>query len=200
MEIPDLPTDNLYKFISIFGLIICLYSITIPFLKLNSIEIEVQNNNGEANLLEQEVKSIEGDDRAIDYKIREIRNELGKYKYDTTSLIIDLEKYKKQLYKKDYRDYIEFINKYEEIVFPVTKKIKELDSLVEKQKSNKREIQKKLILVSNKNNLASLKIKQTKRLLNYSIMGLALGSILVVFGFAQWYLKIQKPLDAQLKK
>src|ERR1035437_4077886 len=170
MEIPDLPTDNLYKFISIFGLIICLYSITIPFLKLNSIEIEVQNNNGEANLLEQEVKSMEGDDRAIDYKIREIRNELGKYKYDTTSLIIDLEKYKKQLYKKDYRDYIEFINKYEEIVFPVTKKIKELDSLVEKQKSNKREIQKKLILVSNKNNLASLKIKQTKRLLNYSIM------------------------------
>ena len=39
MKLPDIPTDNLYKFIAVFGLALYIFTIWVPVQK----ELEIQN-------------------------------------------------------------------------------------------------------------------------------------------------------------
>ena len=62
MQIPNLPTDNLYKFITLSGLIGCIFCVVAGHFILNEIEGEVTNLTTKRINLEFELKRIEKKD------------------------------------------------------------------------------------------------------------------------------------------
>jgi hypothetical protein len=60
MSLQDLiPTDNIYKFCAITGLIIVFYAITIPFGKIQELKKQNINNLGERELILLEWAQLE---------------------------------------------------------------------------------------------------------------------------------------------
>ncbi len=59
MNVPLPPTDNLYKFLAIFGLVIVVMSFIFPHLLIFDLETQIIKLNGEAAVLEYDIQSYE---------------------------------------------------------------------------------------------------------------------------------------------
>jgi len=59
MNINGLPTDNLYKFISLFGLVLFLTSLIFPYSKLSPLEIEKAELENEKELLSFDIDVLD---------------------------------------------------------------------------------------------------------------------------------------------
>ena len=89
MNIPNIPTDNLYKFISIFGLIIFLLSLIGPRLLIHSHRLQEFEMNESILILEERLKQISKEVNSLDgvdskkvelseiIELRKRNNELG---------------------------------------------------------------------------------------------------------------------------
>jgi len=59
MNVPTFPTDNLYKFVAISGLFICIFSIVFPMTRISEIKhkiIELQTKSAILNIEIEELK------------------------------------------------------------------------------------------------------------------------------------------------
>lgn len=59
MNIPNFPTDNLYKFIAISGLILILVSMVIPFIKSEEILLQTQKDSLKLSIFEIQSKYLD---------------------------------------------------------------------------------------------------------------------------------------------
>ncbi len=59
MNIPNLPTDNIYKFLALSGLFIIIFSITMTEIKLADIQTDLDIYETQAAELEYEVQSLD---------------------------------------------------------------------------------------------------------------------------------------------
>ena len=68
----NIPTDNLYKFIAIFGLVILLTSVYYPFQMMQELSFKVYEIEAKAELMEYKNKYLEG---RIKYITKRLENE-----------------------------------------------------------------------------------------------------------------------------
>ena len=166
--IPNLPTDNLYKFIALSGVLITILTIYTLQTRTDSIfeklyVIELENSKLEVTIEHNEVK-IRRLNEIIDNSIKE-KN--GNIHVVNGKLLIRYS----------------------------TEEVKELISDVENYK-----FQIKLGIAKSKADIKQIETlnNQLEKSFNWSIFIILIGTVLSVFGFRMWYIKVQKPLDNQI--
>ncbi len=175
MKLPEIPTDNLYKFMAISGVVIVIASF-VPFFYQHKLRIQEIQMVGERHILLTEFENLLAD-------IKTFKKDMGPIQ----QLI------KKQNLKDSTPE--ELLQEYENILTPPTEVIKEGEEIVEQfHKLYPLGIQF-LTKCLELGYLRSI-IRRNFILLNFGFLS---GIILAVTGFLLWYKKLQLPLDMIIK-
>ena len=197
-SIPNLPTDNFYKFSFLGGLTIVIFNSLLFFTlwnsireKSNSIELEIANIISEDCLLHEDLVQLEKETTYLESEIGNIKHPKRDYK----QYVLDL---RENLNDKNYRDYISFISEHEDILFPY---IAQVDILVEKTEQYKVKKNKNIL----NTNILAVKNKHLAREFNYLcgliivVVGLyILGITIILYGRKEW-VEYQKIIDGKNK-
>ena len=201
MNIPSLPTDNLYKFISLSGVTIVLAT----FLFYGTIYIDIFNRidgmESEVSILELDSKFITEDQQQLEKKIAHLAkyfpgNIIGNIDSSITQHFV--KESKELINDKNLREYYDFIFKNENKIFPEKQKIELIKSENERIISLNRIYEKKVVQIRTKSNII---LRLNHRLSSVStILGIlvAIGILMALYGFKKWYNKVQKPTDEKL--
>ena len=172
MEIPNLPTDNLYKFIALTGAIIVVLSYYIPttngyetidkmfkvYEDLGVIVIKQKHHKFELDQTEKEIDFINNE-------LKEIRKIKG---FTKTTRYNEIQENVKKLQNK------------------IIKNTHILEIEVEKG-------------VQKNNTIENLK-ERARHIIYLSMFTGFIGTIMACYGFVLWYFRVQKPLDSILQK
>ncbi|PIF47492.1 hypothetical protein CLU96_4550 [Chryseobacterium sp. 52] len=174
---PDIPTDNLYKFISIFGLAIFSLSIYIFVNNQQSFEDSIRNSNIRHSKVLLEKSQNDSKRIILDEKIEMLRIKIKvNYGIENTLKVSELE-YSKINNKENFeRDY----EKLKEL---------ELDNLLlgDSAFHTKNNLEK---------NQENINVYAPMPVLILSIIGI----VLMLAGFSLWYYRTQKYYDKQLRQ
>lgn len=87
MNISSLPTDNLYKFMSIFGLVVLIFSASFPInlihnLELEMVKVETENKliDHEASLLEKKITKAEKKETLSTSEVQQLKDDANNIK------------------------------------------------------------------------------------------------------------------------
>ena len=69
MNLPLLPTDNLYKFMSLAGAVIIILSVIYPIIQIEELQHRIVSLNGEEKILDQEIEFIKHDVKFLEKNI-----------------------------------------------------------------------------------------------------------------------------------
>ncbi|QPH37905.1 hypothetical protein [Pedobacter endophyticus] len=178
-SLPSIPTDSLYKFLFIGGLVLMIYSV-----------YTVQNQNTRLARQKFTVDSIRILQRTY-FKLDSIVDRAHLINYqDKQKEILDADKLYLELIrkKKDPRE-IEIIDEQKRRYrAQINENSKRLDSLIKKH--TKDVVQSEL----RSTELNSI-LDSTESNLRQANAGILLGFLLLIIGGALWYCKIQKPQD-----
>jgi len=201
LTIPNLPTDNLYKFKFLGGIAILIFTaylystqINTSISKIIELEIEGQKAKYQVAILKSKSKEIEKETLTFN-------SEYNRIKKAKTDSIFDLEKMKGDLLNdKNYRDYLQFIFAHKNEILPTGQSIEKIEKL-----------QLELIKINNvlDNNLINVQISIVKakyEMYRLILVGL-ITLILFIYGkkitntsYNEWYTLVQKPNDDKLKE
>lgn len=172
LSFPNLPTDTLYKFLTVFGLVILLFSFATPLilLKDNYVEkyklifltkkLESENNNFKAGKLA--LDTIISSPNFQDYNKIFVSKKGNHIEYDSSN----------------YRRYVGRLN---ERIYYINRINQTADSLFISQKQ-----------------LENL-YRNEERIVNYSNYGIVYGAIICLFGFILWFVNNQVYQDLFIK-
>ncbi|HLG35875.1 MAG TPA: ATP-dependent Clp protease proteolytic subunit [Bacteroidia bacterium] len=159
MTIPNLPTDNLYKFIALSGLALMIVFVLYPIKRWSEANIEMAKIRGDTVMIFRKAWLINNERTELSKMETKLNDELK-----TNRLLLEeVLKAKNSLKEKDY-DF----------------------------KISAAEVQAKLLLLDEQD-------RQKDIMLNISIAGGLVGIALAIIGFILWYVRVQKPIDQQLK-
>ena len=200
MNIPQLPTGDLYKFISIFGLVLIVFAHVEPNKKLliynkasNALQKEIALLTYEVEALDKEVTATEKNMEKVDKTLAD----LG-LKNPKTKEPISAKEMIKNLNDKEFREKISFLHKYQDMLFPSNSKLAKIKSRTNQNKEFAIATKKKIIeLKYSQRENESLKksIQEQEFLFNFLFY---IGMALVFIGFFLWYKLVQLPLDEKL--
>ena len=168
------PTDSLYKFLAIFGLIIMVFSLVFPYRIANECGLKAIEISGELKILDLEIGSLKED--------------IAKFKeavQGTMQDIIKIEKNRKLT--KIEKDTIR------------TEALKKKDILAQKREKLLRIAIKNEELNNNNNKILYLlnQVRQYRIIFNFAAFS---GFLMTILGFYFWYHRLQKYQDAVIKK
>lgn len=181
LNLPSPPTDNLYKFISIFGLVMAVMGIL--YSETKSLEVN------------QEIRVLERDKSALNIEKLKIERKRDHIK----EKIYDLNRHADI---KDKPVVSDSIIRWTRIISGSKNLVSESDnisSLVEQLRAVELEFDKKQVEVDSKDSILELKLKNYDRVFGIMIILIPLGIILSFIGFLLWYEKSQKYQDDILK-
>lgn len=187
MEIPSLPTDNLYKFKALSGIVIGILFLGVLFYSMYIIQMKVSEIGNRQNIVKIKLKHSETN----------MENEKN-YIKDLEFLLNEKKEFLNQKYKNSIND--EYFKDYEKLIN-------------EKSEINKKIHDKKLQMLENINKIEleiendSNEIKELNKMSNYFIflsivcfIGAVLGFSLAKKGFKLWQTKLQDHLDKNIEK
>ena len=132
ITIPNLPTDNLYKFLFIAGVILIISGFIIfttqyktLYGKIEDIELQIQHIETETNFLKQDNVEFITESKKILKKLKEIKN------IDSIDFNTKLQNLKDNLYDKEYREYFSFIIEHKKDILPFYEESKKLEIINE---------------------------------------------------------------------
>jgi hypothetical protein len=195
MEIPNLPTDNLYKFMALSGVLIILVFISMYTARVSTLNENINNETAEIEELKFEKLLLAKKDSLLDIDIHELSSKMSKYKYDSTNLEKNISDLREVLKDPNNREYLKFFYTYEDDLIP-EKKI--FDDIVERTKSgdeNRNLIQQKQNTIFIKDNKINKDVRSLIEFKWIIAIGILIGLFLSIYGFFLWYLKVQKFLD-----
>lgn len=200
--IPNVPTDNLYKFYALSGIIIVVFSVSIRIYSNASIEEQLVTLDYDIALIKFERDNLLKDSNDWSEKAKIVDKMLEKHKPIDTLFYIKESTFDNQIYEMQnnpgYRDYLAFVFKYYDHILPEAEKLEQLKKYNESLKLNGREIDKKGIEIDYKLKKLKLKIDDQK-IINYTtIFFIGLGLFLSIYGFNLWKKKVQNPIDKKL--
>lgn len=177
IKTPEIPTDNLYKFIAIFGLIIFIYSIYLFVDKQTKFELSIKEFSNTSNIEVFKESTAKSNEIILDEKIRYLTTKIRlRHGIASTGYITD-----KQFIKIKNRQ--EFEKDFYELNNLKLKKLLLGDSIFHQKLNNK---------------------EKSNEIEHYSPWPIALctilGLILIIVGFYFWYSKTQKYYDIEIKK
>jgi len=200
MEIPNLPTDNLYKFMALAGLTVIIISFSLMSHFTNTIKNEKNEIELEICQLNAEKSGTEKKRLALYNELIALKCDLLRYKPDTIEKIVDLNELNRKLQNANYRDFKEFYFKYQDQLMPqerLFREISEKSKVIEDYDYNN---QIKDAIIQKKSSFYSEKEDDLKRLRFIEFLSIAFGAFISAYGFLFWYFKMQKYLDKKLKK
>jgi hypothetical protein len=182
MTIPKLPTDNLYKFISLFGLTLIVSYLFLGYNNESELQKETNNLKYEVDLISFEIESVNNERKEYIKNIAELcETEVCDCR------IIKKSNYNIQLSFKekgcDSNGIIDEIIKLQDLI-----------------KIDSRKVYSKIDTITAKENLIARKkeiyILQENKIFVFFIVGITMA----IIGFLMWYFKVQKYEDLILKK
>ncbi|UEG49835.1 hypothetical protein LK994_14435 [Ferruginibacter lapsinanis] len=200
---PNIPTDNLYKFIFISGVIMIFFSIVLFVTeyrtirdKIDNIEVSMAKTGNEIDVLNKKIKTSE-------FSFRKIDSAYSILKVDSLSVKFDLDKFEelkiKMLNSKNYRDYLAFLFEHKKDLYPY------FEQMEENIKTNG-EINLAVNEVSLKSTLNKIGLKHLKResndlliLTGFVLLLIIGGYYMAKSGYSKWQTLVQRPLDEKLK-
>lgn len=200
MDLPILPSNNLYSFSTFLGIFFILFFLVYPINRINIIEIEQIELSGDCEKLKQEMNNSQKAVQRLETRVDDLKNNIDK-KYGKPDSIekLNIENIYGKLKNKEYREYLKFCFDYEDKIIPESEDINKIE-IVQSQ------IEKKLFHIEiittdigTKTLLIKQKIKQESKWKFVNAIGVGLGVFLLLFGINNWYNKIQKPLDEKQK-
>lgn len=183
MDATNLPTDSIYKFFGLAGLLLLILSLTYPVNEMRNIEEELLKFEKDTSVLRIEKYFFDKKIR-IQFKFdsmstvsRQVikRILLNKGTIDTTKILID----------NNSKDFESFSNNYQEC-------LKNLDE--------EKLIAIKAIEIEYNVNRTAYLINESFKWLLICFIGMIIGSVLLIYGLFLWYTKSQVYLDFILKK
>ena len=201
--IPNLPTDNLYKFYSISGIIIILFTLFFGTIFLNNIYEKSQKITDSVKVLQLESEFLVDDYKSFIIQIDNLEKEFNKYTFEkdsafnkTKNLENTIERLKTD---SNYREYSEFFYKHYDDLVPENKKATELFNLNEKIILNQRKHQMKSLELKLKNDQVISTLNDFYIFLGLAISLLINGFFLAIKGFRLWKSNVQDLIDKKLK-
>ncbi|GGG33413.1 hypothetical protein GCM10011344_37840 [Dokdonia pacifica] len=201
-SVPNLPTDNLYKFYALSGIFIAIFSMSI--ILLTSFELEREIRNMELTEQKLKVDSIyfKGYRLELESKYKTINNVLRSFpEKDYTEN--SRKEYQQNLANiqadPKWREYLAFIFKYEDQIIPGQSELKEIDKILKEMEIASKGLElKKVELESIKRGIKYEKNK-LKFIYLFGSLFFLIGSMLSFFGFRLWKNRIQKIIDKKNK-
>jgi hypothetical protein len=198
MTIPNLPTDNLYKFTFLGGLTIVIASCILFLTQYNLLSDKIDTISLSSAELETELNFIGEDINFIAKETLKMKTNLKGE--DTVDIYADWEALSNKLEKdKNFREYYSFLLEHKEDVLPYRKQFVELESMTNKIDSlNRKSIATKNIL---KEKLQLIK-KEYRMLVILSIVCCAfifIGGKMAIKGHKDWLNLVQKPADEKAR-
>lgn len=182
MNIPNIPTDNLYKFIALTGVIIFILTLFYPELKRQELNDEITLINGQIEILDYEKHPLEQQTKEIKKKITELDKlcDCGFKSIINDSLIV------KPKIISGPKEIMELTKQIDIL-------IQERDKLIEQTNFKALEINTKTELIRNKqDNLDELN--------KASAFFIPFSFILSTLGFLFWFTQTQRYQDSLLKE
>ena len=199
MTLPNLPTDNLYKFTFLGGLTIIIASCILYVIQVTSVTEKVDKIGIETATTSAELEFLNYDIKSISIELDSIEKSLNGI-VDTIDQVKRFKELRKELYEdKNYREFYAFLLQHKSDLIPYSKDMERLKILTEKNKEKSREI-------TLKKKIYALKIKTLKRELNiitiltiFVAITIAVGLKMANTGYVKWYNLVQNPIDEKLK-
>ena len=185
MNIPDLPTDNLYKFISIVGLLIILIAISTLVLENKRIQSELIELDRNYSISIAKFEILINDSKELNSIINEYAK---KNKIDLSDTLLNIS------------DPSIIKNLYYILSTDVSQNIKNILELFNKVLSRQDSLS--LNRINLKYDLIQISKKKTylKHFTILTILTSCIGLILSIIGFKNWYYKYQKPQDELIRE
>ena len=202
-SIPSIPTDNLYKFYSLSGLVVFLFSLTFLVIQYDNLIDKIGTLKNETDILKLEKEFLLDDIQSFKNKIAHLENSIAEYSITKDSLKNKSEKHQEFIKNiqndQQYRDYIEFTYKYEEYIIPEIKEQNEILNISEKIILAQREFLLKESGIESKISETDRKYNELIILTIIFIMLFFLSYKLTKKGFDLWQKKVQNPIDEKLQ-
>ena len=182
MNIPNLPTDNLYKFMALSGLAIFLLSIVFPLRQVNDIKLKMIEIETQVEMFKLESEKF-GDD------VMDALSTKGNLKPKEQAYFRNY--LKGLLNREDFEDIAKDWAKGEPIL-----------SIQEQAlfRSQRNKIMKEVAEVRGQQKRIELLTNQLRTYYIIIRIGGLLGSTISILGFYFWYFLIQRPNDILLRK
>ncbi|MCB9185813.1 MAG: hypothetical protein H6601_03620 [Flavobacteriales bacterium] len=201
MNIPNLPTDSLYKFMALSGLVLLLFSNVYPRYLIDQIEEERNSIISEIGKHSIEINHLSEDRDQLEKEVHKLEIEVKKYVFNgDVDSIVDVEQLRERLWKSDYREYLEFIFAHKEKIIPTVEAQKQVEAKLTRIVELTRTQQLKNYDLERKHEILKQKTSKISQSIWLWAIGSGLGGGLMYWGFWLWYVRVQKPIDQQLRK
>lgn len=172
MNMPNVPTDNLYKFLSISGLIILFFAIVLPQYAIFQLEMRLidAKTNQEKFEIEREMVKTSIDRVMLEQQVNDTVLMLSEVSGESSS-------------KLEATKIKELLAEHERLAVEINK----LNQLAMSQ------IDQSAINEKNK-----LMLSRIKSLSSLSVFMMLIGVLVTILGFSMWYYKTQRFLDSAI--
>ncbi|MGD0712531.1 MAG: hypothetical protein ABR968_15250 [Bacteroidales bacterium] len=206
--LPNLPTDNMYKFIGLSGLVLIIFSIYYPIKVADEFSTDIIKLKTALKKVDAKIKIYKDDSTKWSSSINLLNRESQDLLKDTaengseynlrTNYKIIMKKLGDIMLVPSKRDAFDFWIKYFYKLDPFTKINKEIDSLKFKIECDLNQLS--IDNIENGGNLELMEHKEKQYDLWRGIywVGSILGLFLMFSGFYLWYFKVQMNLDKKL--
>jgi hypothetical protein len=184
------PTDNLYKFMAISGLLLFAAFFVLPYLKIIELEDGATKLQGDMRKVEVEQQFLQDDADAIEQIQAALTSEAERHN----------EKVKSVTNMKDGKEKRKLQQKVKDEAEKLVKRADELEKVKEKKRETLKQIS---LLTQDLRTNADLWNNAQRRVRDLSRVMYVAGFIGIVsntFGFHLWYKRVQKHLDKVLEK
>ena len=197
--IPNLPTDNLYKFIALSGLAILAFSVTYPLHLNQKIMILHYEYSLEADQTRLEVDRLSYSIDALSESFEALGEKLSTVVISDEDVAYDISVIKENLKNKEYREHVKFMHEYGDYVFPYRSEQIELKRLANEQEDEIHQLKLENIYIAKLKERINHLLNRSEVLDSISLIGIVVGTLLALLGFSFWYLKVQRLLDLKLE-
>jgi hypothetical protein len=202
MSLPNLPTDNLYKFMALSGLSLII-SMIILFAHENSkLSDRYERFSFDLTQSKIEKETLYCRKIKINEEIEKLEEKVNNYEIDSSILSekINLKELKESLNDKDHRTYLEFLFKYMDCIIPEKKEAEIIDKKIEELETIEDKLREKDAYIEHYKFFIEINNVLIKRLEWVVFFLIFVGSVVSVKGFSLWYRKVQKYLDIEYRK
>ena len=200
ITIPNLPTDNLYKFKFLSGILILIFTcyiyvtqMYVIILNIDDAELNQVKYKIHKEIINKNYKLIDNEIKTFDKKFSSAYNQVYKQKLDSEQFKFNLKD------KKNNRERIKFLEQHLNQLLSIDQNAKNIELLEIKlsQLQEKTDALNLQFQISIKK--AELEIQKLRYLAIFLLLLLTLGICLSYKGYKEWYELVQKPNDIKLQ-
>jgi len=201
MEIPNLPTDNLYKFMATSGVVIVIVGFLMNYYGTKDSISELNKIKTENCLLEFDIENLKKSDSLISIELDKLESDFKKYDLVNDSIHekINIAEIKSFYKEQKNRDLFVFLNTYRGDIFPEIRKLEEIKLKRAKRDELEQSIKRNEILLNERYRIwESANSRMNILIWMWSIFN-GIGALIASIGFILWYRRVQKYMDQELK-